>query len=74
MTVFLGGPTSSGPSSAGRVGTLGDYAARLAIPTTIEVPCAGPGEAAFVPEPTSATARTAILAVTFRSIGVTPAA
>ena len=72
VTVFLGGPTSSGSSAAGRVGTLKDYAVRLAIPTTIEVPCDGPGEAAFVPEPTSPTAKTAILDVTFRNIGVTP--
>ncbi|HEX3785078.1 MAG TPA: hypothetical protein VHX38_35930 [Pseudonocardiaceae bacterium] len=74
VTVFLGGPTSSGPSSANLVGTLKDYAVRLAIPTTLEVPCDGPGKAAFVPEPTSPTAKTAILDVTFRNIGVTPGA
>lgn len=70
VQVFLGGPTASGPSSTGLVGTLNDYAVRLAIPTTIEVPCDGAGAAAFVPEPTSPTAKTAILDVTFRSIGV----
>lgn len=74
VTVFLGGQISSGSSSAGLVGTLKDYTVRLAIPTTIQVPCDGPGDAAFVPEPTSPTARTAILDVTFRSIGVAPGA
>lgn len=73
VTVFLGGPTSIG-SSPGLVGTLTEYTVRLAIPTKLQVPCDGPGAATFVPEPTSPTAKTAVLAVTFHSIGVAPGA
>lgn len=40
------------------------------IPTGIELPCSGSGSVAFVPEPTSATARTATVAVTFENIAL----
>lgn len=42
------------------------------IPTTINVPCYGPGTVAFVPVPTSPTARTSSIPVTFESEGVAP--
>lgn len=72
VEVFLGGPTSSGSSLSGVVGTLTAYAVQLKIPTTLQVPCDGSGQAVFVPKPTSSTAKSATLAVTFESIGVTP--
>ena len=40
------------------------------IPTTIELPCSGTGTAAFVPEPTSNTARTATVTLTFENIAL----
>ena len=40
------------------------------IPTNIEVPCSGTGTVAFIPSPTSGTAKTAILDVTFENIAV----
>jgi hypothetical protein len=74
VAVFLGPEANSGSSLSGLVGTLTNYTVELAISTKLEVPCDGPGAASFVPEPTSATARTAVLGVTFRSIGVAPGA
>jgi hypothetical protein len=40
---------------------------RLPIPTTLVVPCSGPGIVRFVPDPTSPTARSAAVKVTFVS-------
>jgi hypothetical protein len=71
VTVSLGGPASSSQFPV-LVGTLTAYTVRLPIPTDIQVPCDGPGEAGFVPEPTSPTAATAVLDVTFRGVGVSP--
>ena len=47
-----------------------DYGVQVDIPTTIEVPCSGTGTVAFIPSPTSGTAKTAILDVTFENIAV----
>jgi hypothetical protein len=44
------------------------YFVKQYIPTNIEVPCSGSGTVAFIPSPTSGTAKTAILDVTFENI------
>lgn len=72
VNVFLSGAASTGTSSTALVGTLKDYAVQLKIPTTLPVPCDGPGVATYVPAPTSSTAKSAVLDVTFESIGVAP--
>jgi hypothetical protein len=46
------------------------YGVKAEIPTGIELPCYGTGKVAFVPQPTSPTARTAYVTVTYESIGV----
>jgi hypothetical protein len=43
---------------------------RAAIPTSLLLPCYGTGEVAFVPVPTSSTAHTAYVKVTYVSVGV----
>ena len=58
------------PSSTGLPVTLTSYAVRAEIPTTLSLPCSGAGDVAFVPAPTSATARTALVKVTYENIGV----
>ncbi|MEY9871576.1 hypothetical protein ABH931_001049 [Streptacidiphilus sp. MAP12-33] len=45
--------------------TLGFYAVRAAIPTTLVLPCAGTGTVVFTPAPGSPTARPATLAVRY---------
>ena len=40
------------------------------IPTSIELPCSGTGSTTFVPEPTSPTARSATVTVTFENIAL----
>lgn len=52
---------------------LRDYAVSAPIPTSLTLPCSGSGTVAFVPEPTSPTAHTGSVKVTFISIGVGPA-
>lgn len=52
---------------------LRDYAVSALIPTSLTLPCSGSGTVAFIPEPTSPTAQTATVKVTFISIGVGPA-
>lgn len=47
------------------VGTLTAYDVKLPIPTTLVLPCAGSGTAAFDPTPTSPTAKSADLTVDF---------
>ncbi|WP_042378209.1 hypothetical protein [Streptacidiphilus melanogenes] len=54
-----------GPASTTLPVTLGYYAVKVAIPTSLVLPCAGTGTVAFVPEPGSATARSAILTVRY---------
>ena len=44
---------------------LRDYAVSAEIPTSLTLPCSGSGTVAFVPEPTSPTAHTATVTVTF---------
>lgn len=51
---------------------LRDYAVSAPIPTSLSLPCSGSATVAFVPEPTSLTAQTATVTVTFISIGVGP--
>jgi hypothetical protein len=47
------------------IGTIHDYAIALPVPTTLTVPCGGAGVAAFVPTPSSPTAKTATVNVRF---------
>jgi len=44
---------------------LGDYAVTAPIPVSLILPCAGWGRVAFVPDPTSPTAHTATVTVSF---------
>jgi hypothetical protein len=53
------------------IGTLSGYFIKLAIPTSITIPCGGTGEMVFAPSPTSPTARSAKVAVTIISLGAT---
>jgi hypothetical protein len=46
---------------------LRDYAVPAMIPTSLTFPCVGSGTVAFVPDPTSPTARTSTVTVTFLS-------
>jgi len=47
-----------------------EYSTPLAIPTNIKVPCSGPGEVDFVPQPGSSTAVPYVVHITFESTGV----
>lgn len=58
------------PASTGSATVLQYYGVKAAVPTSIELPCYGSGKVVFVPAPTSSTARTATVPVTYRSIGV----
>lgn len=53
-----------------KIATFKAYSTPVPIPTNIKVPCSGPGQIDFVPEPTSTSARPYDLAVTFQSTGV----
>ena len=46
------------------------YAVKLAIPTKITVPCSGTGQMVYTPMPTSNTAKSSVISVTFQSTGV----
>ena len=59
-----------GSPSSTAVVLLKDYAVKAAIPTTLNLPCSGTGTVTFVPAPTSSTARTATVTVTYQNIGV----
>ena len=48
--------------------TLSSYAVQAEIPTTLELPCSGVGKVDFVPAPTSSTAQTATVPVTYGNI------
>jgi hypothetical protein len=61
-----------GPTVTNTPVILRDYAVSAPIPTSLTLPCSGSATVAFVPEPTSPTAHTAIVTVTFISIGVGP--
>lgn len=58
------------PSSASTPVTLRSTVVRAAIPTAISLPCSGTGEVAFVPAPTSSTARTSFVKVTYVNVGL----
>ena len=64
ITVDFGTPATTGPT------TLTDYAVQAPIPTTIALPCSGTGTVAFIPAPTSPTAMTTTLTVTYLNIAV----
>ncbi len=55
-------------SSATTPVTLTSYVVRAPIPTTLSLPCSGAGEVEFVPAPTSSTAQTATVSVTYANI------
>jgi hypothetical protein len=59
-----------GNSATTAVVSLSEYAVKAAIPTTLNLPCSGTGTVTFVPAPTSSTARTATVKVTYQNIGV----
>lgn len=63
-------PISPGPAQGIDLGVLHDYVVRLPIPTDITVPCNGPADVVFIPQPNSPTAKNADVRVTLRSIGV----
>jgi hypothetical protein len=65
VVVDFGSPVSTGSATV-----LKEWAVKAAIPTGIELPCYGTGKVAFIPLPTSSTARTAYVTVTYESIGV----
>ncbi len=48
--------------------TLSSYAVQAAIPSTLNLPCSGAGKVSFVPAPTSSTARTATVLVSYANI------
>lgn len=68
LLVTLGDPSST---AAGVIGTTSNYFVPLDIPTTLTVPCGGTGEVTFAPQPTSPTAQSATVTVSFISIGLT---
>lgn len=47
---------------------LSDYAVKAEIPTTLDLPCSGAGKVVFVPTPTSSTAQSATVSVTYADI------
>ena len=53
------------PTIANNPVILRDYAVSAPIPTSLTLPCYGSGTVAFVPEPTSPTAHTTTVTVTF---------
>jgi hypothetical protein len=55
--------TPTGPVRVYPIGTLTLYDTKLAIPTTLTLPCSGSGQVVFEPTPTSTTARAAIVNV-----------
>ncbi|SRR6266849_5705785 len=58
------------PSSTTTVlATFTSYFVPKKIPTSITVPCSGTGKVVFAPSPTSSTAKSAALTVTFLNIG-----
>ncbi len=50
--------------------TLQSYEAKAEIPTALNLPCSGTGKVAFVPAPTSNTARSSTIVVTYENIAV----
>ncbi|MEU6851583.1 hypothetical protein ABZ901_16855 [Actinacidiphila alni] len=58
------------PSSASTPVTLHSTVVKAAIPTSISLPCSGSGDVTFVPAPTSATARSSVVKVTYVNVGL----
>jgi len=58
-------PAATTPCSA----TFTSFFVPKTIPTSITVPCSGTGKVVFRPSPTSSTAKSAVLPVTFLNIG-----
>lgn len=54
---------NGGVTTATTLATIGDFFVKVAIPTSITVPCDGPGTVSFIPLPTSPTAVTATVSV-----------
>lgn len=67
INAYILTPTSA---SAGPVIVFNSFYVEEPIPTGIELPCTGTGSATFVPEPTSPTARSTTVALTFEDIGL----
>jgi hypothetical protein len=55
---------SSSGTTTYPIGTITVYDAKLAIPTTLTLPCSGSGNVVFTPTPTSSSAKAATVAVT----------
>lgn len=55
------------PASSGGI-TLKNYDTLAAIPTSLVLPCAGTGKVTYNPEPTSQTAKSDVVTVTFINI------
>ena len=53
--------------------TLSAYDTKVAIPASLDLPCYGAGKVDFVPVPTSATAVTSTIPVTYVNVGLTAA-
>lgn len=63
IDAYLGAPASSATPAAVFI----SFFVAEPVPTSILVPCSGTGTVSFVPVPTSATARTATVTITFDS-------
>lgn len=50
--------------------TLAAYSTKADIPTDLSLPCSGTGEVTFVPAPTSDTARSDVVTVTYENIAL----
>jgi hypothetical protein len=64
VRVGLGNSTATSPV------VLISWAVKAEIPASLNLPCSGTGTVAFVPAPTSSTARTALVKVTYQNIAV----
>jgi hypothetical protein len=65
--VGFGNAVSTAPATV-----LKAYGLSVEIPATLNLPCYGTGTVSFIPAPTSPTAQTATVDVSYVSIGVTP--
>jgi hypothetical protein len=57
-----------GATSTAAAVTLSSYAVQAAIPVTLDLPCSGAGKVNFVPAPSSSTAQSATVSVTYANI------
>ncbi|MFC4031144.1 hypothetical protein ACFO3J_06620 [Streptomyces polygonati] len=58
------------PVSIGTITQLTAYGLPVAIPAWLELPCSGAGKVVFAPSPTSATARSSTIPVTYQNVGL----